>query len=281
MNLLKSVFISFFISWLVILSLYAFTQLARGAEPSLSWLGLALAAFSPLVFFIKAFVFKSARTPRHPIEYSVLSGLGLAVTMVMSFRYGQTAGSIHVWAGLTLLGWLVYLRWYSVFRGRNARALQIGSQLPVFALETLDGHRVSSETFRSGRHLLLFYRGNWCPFCIAQIEELATHYQQLASKGINVILISPQPGKKNQQLAERFAIPMTFLRDPHNTAARQLGLLHQWGTPMGLQLLGYDSDTVMPTVIMTDTSGLIVMCDQTDNYRLRPEPGVYTSVTEK
>jgi hypothetical protein len=113
LNLLKSVFISAFVSWLVLVSLYAFIQLTRGTEPLISWLGLALTAFAPLAFFIKAFLFKSPRTPRHPVEYSILSGLGLALCMTMSFRYEQSAGLIHVWSGITLVGWLVYLRWYS------------------------------------------------------------------------------------------------------------------------------------------------------------------------
>jgi peroxiredoxin len=271
LNLLKSVFISTFILWLTMVSLHALTQVLRGTEPLLSWLGLALSAVAPLAFFIKVFLFKSPRTPRHPIEYSILSGLGLVITMAMSFRYGQAAGAIHVWAGFSLLGWLVYLRWYSVFRGRDAQALRVGSPLPEFRLESLDGHIVSSESFKAKPHLLLFYRGNWCPFCTAQVEELAAGYKRLEEAGISVILISPQSVKKNQALASRFDVPMIFLRDRNSDAARQLGILHKWGTPMGLQLLGYESDTVLPTIIMTDAQGQIVFSDQTDNYRGRPE----------
>ena len=281
MNLLKSIFISGFVTWLALVSVYAIAQLVRGTEPLLSWLGLALAAFSPLVFFIKAFAFKSPRTPRHPIEYSVLSGLGLVVTMAMSFRYGQAAGAIHVWAGITLLAWLVYLRWYSVFRGRDAQALQVGSVLPEFRLESLEGHIVSSESFKAKPHLLVFYRGNWCPFCTAQIEELAAAYKRLEEKGISVILISPQSIKKNQALAARFDVPMVFLRDRHNAAAKQLGILQEWGTPMGMQVLGYESDTVLPTVVLTNEQGQIMFSDQTDNYRVRPEPKVFEAILQK
>ena len=281
MNLLKSIFISGFVTWLALVSVYAIAQLVRGTEPLLSWLGLALAAFSPLVFFIKAFLFKSPRTPRHPVEYSVLSGLGLVVTMAMSIRYGQAAGAIHVWAGITLLAWLVYLRWYSVFRGRDAQALQVGSVLPEFRLESLEGHIVSSESFKAKSHLLVFYRGNWCPFCTAQVEELAAAYKRLEEKGISVILISPQSIKKNQALAARFDVPMVFLRDRHNAAAKQLGILHEWGTPMGMQVLGYESDTVLPTVVLTDKQGQIVFSDQTDNYRVRPEPKVFEAILQK
>ncbi len=281
MNLLKSVFISGFVSWLTLVSVYAITQLIRGSEPLLSWLGLALSAFAPLAFFIKAFLFKSPRTPRHPVEYSILSGLGLAGTMALSHRYGPAAGAIHIWAGVTFVGWLVYLRWYSVLKGRNAQALKVGSPLPEFRLESLEGHVVSSESFKAKPHLLLFYRGNWCPFCTAQISELAAAYRRLETLGLSVVLISPQSAAKSQKLAGQFDVPMTFLRDRNNEAAKQLGILHQWGTPMGMQVLGYDSDTVMPTVILTDERGTIVYSDQTDNYRVRPEPGSFEVLLHK
>ena len=271
MNLLKSVFISAFVTWLAVLSLYAISQVIRGAEPLLSWVGLALTALAPLLFFLKAFMFKSPRTPRHPVAFSVLGGLGLALTMAMSYRFGQSAGELHVWAGLTLLAWLVYLRWYSVFKGRDAQALAVGSELPLFELESLDGHIVSSESFRSKPHLLLFYRGNWCPFCTAQIEELATSYQRLQKLGLTVVLISPQPMEKNLQIAARFQIPLIFMRDQDGMAAKQLGIQHEWGTPMGLQILGYESDSVLPTMLISDAEGYIIFSDQTDNYRVRPE----------
>ena len=278
MNLLKSIFISGFVTWLVVVCLYALTQLARGTEPLLSWLGLALSAISPLSFFIKAFVAKSARTPRHPVEYSVLGGLGVGVTMAVSYRYGQVAGHIHVWAAITLVLWMVYLRWYSVFHSRDAQSLQVGSVLPDFQLESLEGHHVSSESFKAKAHLLLFYRGNWCPFCTAQIEELAIAYRQLEEMGLGVVLISSQSIRKNQALAARFDVPLIFLRDRDNLAAKQLGIFHKWGTPMGMQLLGFGSDTVLPTVILTNSDGRIIYTDQTDNYRVRPDPGFLESI---
>ena len=272
MNLLKSVFISLFCSWLVVVSVYAITQLVRGMEPLLGWLGLAMTAFAPLVFFIKAFLLRSARTPRHPLEYTMLSGLGLAGTLAISHRYGAAAGAIHIWAGVTFLSWIVYLRWYSVFHGRDAKAITVGVTLPEFRLESQEGHVVSSASFKAQPHLLLFYRGNWCPFCTAQIAELAEGYQRLEAAGIKVVLVSSQSAGKSKQLARKFDVPMIFLRDRDNEAAKSLGILHEWGTPMGLQALGYDTDTVLPTVIMTDEKGNIIYSDQTDNYRVRPEP---------
>jgi hypothetical protein len=47
---------------------------------------------------------------------------------------------------------------------------------------------------------------------------------------------------------------------------------------MGMQALGYDSETVLPTVIITGTDGLILWVHETDNYRVRPEPETYLAV---
>ena len=47
---------------------------------------------------------------------------------------------------------------------------------------------------------------------------------------------------------------------------------------MGFGLLGYESDTVFPTVLVLDALGVIRWVDQTDNYRVRPEPDTFLPV---
>lgn len=37
-------------------------------------------------------------------------------------------------------------------------------------------------------------------------------------------------------------------------------------------MLGYEGDTVLPTLVVVDAEGRIVFADQTDNYRIRPTP---------
>ena len=46
-------------------------------------------------------------------------------------------------------------------------------------------------------------------------------------------------------------------------------------------MLGYDSDTVMPTVIITGKDGKIVWTHETDNYRVRPEPDTFLEVLRR
>jgi len=56
--------------------------------------------------------------------------------------------------------------------------------------------------------------------------------------------------------------------------------LSENGLPFGFQVLGYDSDTVMPTIIITDKNGKILFADLTDNYRVRPEPSTFLKVLD-
>lgn len=71
------------------------------------------------------------------------------------------------------------------------------------------------------------------------------------------------------------------MQDAGNEAAKTLGIDARFGTPMGMQAFGYDSHTVLPTVIITDASGLVIWTDETDNYRVRPDPETYLKVLKE
>ena len=124
----------------------------------------------------------------------------------------------------------------------------------------------------------MFYRGNWCPLCMAQIGEIAAQYKALCNGGVNVALISPQPHRYTVDLAAKHEVYFDFLTDKGNRSARALGIVSRFGTPMGFQLLGYASETVLPTVIITDKDGVVQWTDETDNYRVRPEPDTFITV---
>ncbi len=73
---------------------------------------------------------------------------------------------------------------------------------------------------------------------------------------------------------------MDFLVDPDARAARSLGILHEGGLPATLDVLGYDQDTVLPTAVLADAAGTIMFSDQTDNYRVRPEPETFLAALD-
>jgi len=281
MKLLRSVFVTLFIAYSFAIMLSGASALLTGTGPRLLTLGMFLSGAGPALFFLLAFTKPKARTSSHPLGYSLICGLGVAITMSQSWKFGTVAGSAHLWSGACLAGWMIYLKWYSVFDRRQQHQLKVGTSLPEFSLLTQDGKPITSENLRGKSHILLFYRGNWCPFCTAQIQELAAQYQQVAELGAEIVLISSQPRHEHRKLAERFDLPMTLLRDPDNSAANNLGILQSWGTPFGLQLFGYPSDNSQPAVIVTDPQGQILWYQLAENYRIRAEPATYLDVLRK
>lgn len=243
-----------------------------GAGLAWPWLGVLIAAAIPMAFFMRLFLSPTART-------GSLWWLPLAGIPGVVLAWGEPAVMMLALLVGTVLP-LIYVHWYSRFADREVGQLQPGQTLPAFRVHDIDGQAWTSADLSTQPALWLFYRGNWCPLCMAQIREIAASYRALGARGVRTYLVSPQPEENTQSLARQFEVPMTFLTDRDNQAARTLGILAENGLPAGLQLLGYDSDVPMPTVFITDTGGKLIYSDLTSNYRLRPEPEAFIAALD-
>ncbi|MFS4494135.1 peroxiredoxin family protein [Maribacter sp. 2308TA10-17] len=278
-SVLRSLFISVFPFTGLLVLTYGIVEFFK-QDFSLGTLGMVFISATIVTFFAGLFLKPRARTDKNLFPYSVGIVLGVFISLFYSFISG-----VHIYTivpSLVLaLGWIVYLKWYSVFKDRTNDILQIGNQLPEFQLENYDKKSVSASSFHGDPSIFLFYRGNWCPLCMAQIKEIAAQYEELEKLGVNTVLISPQPHTQTKKLVNKFKLNFNFLVDRKNKVAKQLGILAENGIPAGFQVLGYDSDTVMPTVVITNKEGEIIFADLTDNYRVRPEPETFLKVIKE
>lgn len=273
MNAYKSVFVSVWLAFLAMGSARVGYQLLSSPSAWTWWI-VALAVLPGLLYFVWLYVFPVARTHRFPLA---VFALACAAVLLLAITQ-ETHHEPWSWVlGVGVLGSGLYHWWYADLGRRQASLLQPGQLLPALTFQHADGNPFNTADL-SKPLLLLFYRGNWCPLCMAQIREIAAQYQALRALGIEVLLISPQSHGHTQALAQQFQVPMTFLVDYHNAMAKLLGIVHVRGLPAGLEALGYDSDTVMPTVIATDAAGKILYSDLTSDYRIRPEPAAFLSV---
>ncbi len=174
-------------------------------------------------------------------------------------------------------GFVLFVNWYSWFNRPVNRCIQRGERLPDFEATNRNGDSVSTAQFAGQPALLMFYRGNWCPICMAQIREIADGYRGLIERGVKVVLISPQPHDLTERVAQMYDVPFDFWIDEGAAAARKLGIVHTDGVPAGARAQ-YGRDTVLPTVIIVDADGKILYADQSDNFRIRPEPRRFVEV---
>ena len=279
-NHLKGVFVGLYMTGNIALFLMAVYKFIAG-DNSLAWAGAALASGAVSCLFGLYYGGRLPRTTRHIPLLRVATMLGTVLAGI-GFAYGgqDQAASLPFLAALvlSLAGTHAYLYWYSILERPAANALRLGETLPAFDLTDETGQTVRIESLFGTALLLVFYRGNWCPLCMAQVRELADQCREFQQREVTVALISPQPQNKSTKLAMRLGVPFRFLVDPGGQAARKLGITHIAGLPLGLQIFGYSTDTVFPTVIVTDKKGKIVFVDQTENYRMRPGLEVLLSV---
>lgn len=276
MHRIKALFVSFYMMALMAGLIVSATRL-WAAPQAWAWWGVVLASGVPMAFFMRLFMGSTARTSAHLHGIPIAGGLGTAVALAGAGP-GLAAG-IALINGVLLS--LLYIHWYSRFGARSGDLLGTGKLLPDLGLIDIDGRELRTAELTGKPALWMFYRGNWCPLCMAQIKEVAAEYRRLADRGVEVLLISPQPQDHTRSLAQRFEAPMRFLTDRDNRVAAQLGILAKGGLPMGMQALGYDSDVPMPTVFITAAGGRIVYSDLTDNYRIRPEPADFIAALDR
>ena len=239
--------------------------------------GLLLTTAVPLLFIGRLFIFKTPRTLRNPLLVLVLIIIGFSYEVFYFMDLGGVPDAMLL-GGFSLILWLAYIYWYSVFPNRDSSMLEIGKTLPALDFIDQNGEAINTDSFKGKKLIYLFYRGNWCPLCMAQIKEISEQYREINELGTEVLLISPQPHRFTVSLAKKMDVPFLFLTDVENKVAKQLGIYAKAGTPLGMEVFGFKSDTVLPTVIITDETGKIIFSDQTDNYRVRPEPETFLEV---
>lgn len=273
---IKAAYVSSYltVSWLLLA--LATWKLWQGADV-LAWSGVALSA-APMAVLITLIMIRPmlARTSANLLEIHIPVGIGSLLALI----YGSVTNDIAAMvAGIVgYAGFIGYTFWYSRYDRDASDALRVGKQLPDVSLTTSSGEPFSLRDVAGQPSVILFFRGNWCPLCMAQIKEIAAEYREIQALGAKVFLVSPQPQGHSAALAKRFDVDFEFLVDRDNKAAQALGIVSAFGIPTGLEVMGYDTEAPMPTVIITDANGRVHWADETDNYRVRPEPETFLKV---
>lgn len=185
---------------------------------------------------------------------------------------------ILVLAGMALALWVFVRRNLS---GKPAPlALKPGDALPEFSAEDEDGRPVSSKDLRGQPSVILFVRGNWCPFCSRQVADLTKHYKEITALGAKLVFVTPKPLETTRRVADIFDVQFDFWLDRDLAVAKQLGLLHEAGVP-AMHRDQYGSDTVWPTALVCDKNNIIAYTEQSMRIVDRPDVEVLVGELRK
>jgi peroxiredoxin len=112
--------------------------------------------------------------------------------------------------------------------GISERILAVGATAPQFELPDQNGEIVrSADLLARGPLIAIFYRGRWCPYCIATLEMWQQMLPRVATAGATVVAISPQKPQHTFFTADQHQLRYPVLSDAGNQVARLFGLVYR------------------------------------------------------
>ena len=131
--------------------------------------------------------------------------------------------------------------------------------------------------------VLVFYRGNWCPYCNVQLRAYQQALSSFQAYGATLVAISPQTSELTTLTAEEKDLAYPVLSDVGNTVARQYGLAYSVGEVVystlkgvGINLEEYNDDTSgelpLTATFIIGRNGVIVWAETDADFKRRPDP---------
>ena len=79
------------------------------------------------------------------------------------------------------------------FAQNKSEGLRINDKAPDFTAVDQKGEKVNlKKQLKKGNVVLIFYRGQWCPYCNKQLKQLEDSIDFIKAKGATVLAITPE-----------------------------------------------------------------------------------------
>ena len=122
--------------------------------------------------------------------------------------------------------------------------LDVGRKVTYFELpDQLDYPWSISGQLELGPVMLVFYRGDWDPYCNGQLASYARQFEEFESRGVQLAGISVDPPSHNARMVGKLQLPFPLLSDPEGELTRHFGL---WDVGEGV---------AVPSIVVVDQTG--------------------------
>ena len=103
----------------------------------------------------------------------------------------------------------------SIIHAQEApEGLFINSKAPDFKAKDQNGKEVRlKDLLKEGKVVLVFYRGNWCPFCNRLLKKLEDSLQFIKDKGATIIAVTPEKPENVSKTIEKTNAEYSILYD--------------------------------------------------------------------
>ncbi|GAA4330213.1 peroxiredoxin-like family protein [Flaviaesturariibacter amylovorans] len=103
--------------------------------------------------------------------------------------------------------------------------LFINSKAPDFSGTDQNGNKVSlKELKKKGPVVVLFYRGNWCPYCNRQLKNLQDSLQLITDKKASIVAITQEATPGIQETVKKTGAAFPILHDAESKWSKAYGV---------------------------------------------------------
>jgi peroxiredoxin len=172
---------------------------------------------------------------------------------------------------------------FSLFAQDKPEGLFINSRAPEFKLKDQSGIDVSLKELRKkGPIVLLFYRGNWDPYCNRELTRFQDSLQYITEKGAAVVAITPEGSEGINKTIEKTKAVFPILHDEEMKASKAYRVAFQVDErtlsrqkSFGNDLLAINDQKInaylpVPAVYIINKEGSITYRFFNDDYKKRP-----------
>ncbi|MBL7730273.1 MAG: AhpC/TSA family protein [Chitinophagaceae bacterium] len=113
-----------------------------------------------------------------------------------------------------LVIFLVFISAGTVMAQEAPEGLFIRSKAPDFKAKDQDGNEVRlKDLLKKGKVVLVFYRGQWCPYCNKALSRLQDSLQLIIDKGATLVAVSPEKSENVAVTVEKTKATYPVLHD--------------------------------------------------------------------
>lgn len=130
-------------------------------------------------------------------------------------------------------------------------SLKIGDKAPAFEAKDEKGNVVKLSDYAGKKLVLFFYPKASTPGCTAEACNLRDNYQTFIAKGYDVLGVSADSAKRQQNWINKNELPFPLLADEDKEVINAFGV---WGPK---KFMGKEYDGIHRTTFVIDEKGII------------------------
>lgn len=159
------------------------------------------------------------------------------------------------------IAFLLLMSVTTVFSQEAPEGLFIASKAPDFKAKDQNGNEVRlKDLLKEGKVVLVFYRGQWCPYCNKELSRFQDSIQFIKDKGAQLVAVSPEKPENITMTVEKTKATYPVLYD------EKLKIMK-----------AYDVEFEVPenTITRYRNSGIDIEKNNGANGKYLPVPAVY------